>query len=312
MEMSFDLPLEDELPIGNEIKEEENRKISEKSLVTSVGRYLALDISLFRSGICIYDDGQKNVLNYKVPVDENDCFAEVKARRSLKEYLTSIIGGLNFELIMIEDAYQGVNPDTTRKLYALNTAIDELILDGVVECKKFLRVANGTWKRWLYSVDIDGRYRLLNDKARIEACLGLLGVKEEGKGYQDRLDACGMLLGYFLCGYKEERKEKAVSFSYSDICCSYQEDEDFILEEIRQERQEDDLSITRWNIGQKKLSKSLIKKLLEDNPDRVYMTSDMVRVGYLLKEFNLEVTESGLGYFAFWLKRSKYKKLRVL
>ena len=58
----------------------------------------------------------------------------------------------------------------------------------------------------------------LEDKGRIEAVLRYLGVSDEGKGYQDRLDSLGMLIGYF---FKSEVKKEDLSLlpkvRWSDI-----------------------------------------------------------------------------------------------
>lgn len=291
-----------------EISTDTCRKISEFSLVPSVGFYLGLDISEASSGVCLYKNGEKILANIALETSENEDFYEVKLRRELKGYLLEFIEGVELDLALIEDAYQGINPITTRKLYALNTAIDELILDGLVKCKKFLRVANGTWKSWLFTIDTENMFCGLKDKVRIQKCLELLGVHEEGKGFQDRLDATGMLLGYFLEGYKSDGKKKCKSFSIGDVCFSHKADIDFISEEVREERCEDEVNIELIDLGLRKLSRELILSYLQDDPKPVYVFDKEVVLGAFGSKLGI-CTDVDEGYLGFWLKRSKYKKV---
>lgn len=308
MGFSIEMGLDDENFIGEEIASEGIRLISESSLVPKDGFYLGLDISEVSSGVCLYKNGEKFLANIGLDTSEKEDFYEVKLRRELKGYLLEFIDGTELDLVIIEDAYQGINPSTTRKLYALNTAIDELILDGLVKCKKFLRVSNSTWKSWLFSIDVEGKFCGLKDKVRIQKCLELLGVYEEGKGFQDRLDATGMLLGYFLEGYKDSGKKKFKGFSISDICFSHKADIDFISEEVREERCVDEVGIEVVELGLKKLSKDLILSYIQDNPKPVYVFDKEIVLGAFGSKLGID-TEVDSGYLGFWLKRSKYKKV---
>lgn len=308
MEMSLDLEVEDELPLVEELCSEGDKIFTESSLVPKDGVYLGLDISEVSSGVCLYKNGEKLLANIGLETSEKEDFYEVKLRRELKGYLAEFIDGLELDLVIIEDAYQGVNPLTTRKLYALNTAIDELILDGVVQCKKFLRVANSTWKSWLFTIDTENRFCGLKDKVRIKKCLELLGVHEEGKGFQDRLDATGMLLGYFLEGYKSIGKKRFKSFNIGDICFSHKADIDFISEEVREERCEDEVNIEIVDLGLRKLSKDLILSYIQDDPKPVYVFSKEIVLGAFGSKLSIE-TDVDAGYLGFWLKKSKYKKV---
>lgn len=308
MEMSLDLEVEDELPLVEELYSEGNKIFTESSLVPKDGVYLGLDISEVSSGVCLYKNGEKLLANIGLETSENEDFYEVKLRRELKGYLAEFIDGLELDLVIIEDAYQGINPITTRMLYALNTAIDELILDGLVKCKKFLRVTNGTWKSWLFTIDTENRFCGLKDKVRIQKCLELLGVHEEGKGFQDRLDATGMLLGYFLEGYKSIGKKRFKSFNIGDICFSHKADIDFISEEVREERCEDEVNIEIVDLGLRKLSKDLILSYIQDDPKPVYVFSKEIVLGAFGSKLSIE-TDVDAGYLGFWLKKSKYKKV---
>ena len=309
--MSFEMPLEEDLFLSEEEVSKNYEILTESSLIPTVGSYLGLDISESSSGICLYRDGKKLQANISLETKDTEEFYEVKLRRELKQYLSEFINGQDMDLVIIEDAYQGMNPNTTRKLYALNTAIDELILDGDFKCKKFLRVSNKTWKSWLFRVDAEGCFKGLNDKERIRRCLELLGVHEEGEGYQDRLDSCGLLLGYFFAGEPEKKEKQKVSMTFSDLCFEYQEDEDFISQAVRSERQVEDLLIKRVDVGQKSWTKQLIMSLIKDSPEYVVITSQPIKLGNLGVSLGINSIFGNKGFFGFWVKRSKFKKLNI-
>lgn len=311
MEFSCDLDALEDISVGVENAKEDTRFSSELSFIPTEGYWLSIDPSLGSSGICEIHHGVRRSLNYTVTIDDKSPFKEVLARRDLKSFLADNFGEVEYDLIIIEDAFQGVNPDTTRKLYAINTAIDELILDRTVRCKKFLRINNGVWKRWLFSVDKNNQYSLLKDKLRIQACLEMLGIKEDGKGYQDRLDSIGMLIGYFLVGQYEDPSKKKIKISKSDLCFAYEESEDFITDMARQERGVDDLAITAYCHGNKSITMEFIKECISEaeDPTNVFISMEPVVVGYLLKTLGLTIKSRDGGYFAFWLKKSKYNKI---
>lgn len=308
MEFTVGIDEEDKLSVDEELSGNDFGKITEFSIIPREGVYLGLDISENSSGVCMYRNSEKLLANIALDTKESEEFYEIKLRRELKGYLLEFIGGEALDLVIIEDAYQGINPNTTRKLYALNTAIDELILDGQVVCKKFVRVNNATWKSWLYSLDTENVYKGLKDKPRIEKCLELIGVVESGKGYQDRLDATGMLIGYFLEGYKSGSRGVKSGFGIGDICFSHKADVDFILEEVRIERGIDEVELKYIEIGQRKLSKDLIMENIKVEPGLVFVFSTEVALGAFGTRYNIESCE-GKGYLGFWLRKGKYKKL---
>ena len=227
------LDLEYEVSKDTVIKKEYS-ELSEGSLVPKTGNYLGLDISISSTGICLYKDGIKTTANISLDYKEGNSHAEVLLRRQLKNDLLELIDGLDFEVIVIEDVFEGINPDTTRKLYALNTAIDELILDGNISCNQFERVPNTLWKSWLSVVDTNGVYKGFKDKQKIQGYLKILGVEEgEDKGFQDRLDATGMLLGYLLSkdnpnADADKSIKKGIRVKFEDISFAYELDTDLI------------------------------------------------------------------------------------
>lgn len=298
MELSLDL--EDNLDC-EEITEES----ALLSFIPESGEYLGLDISELSTGICIYSNGKRFTTNFSVNLAENSVFHEVLLRRSLKSHLRELISGKVFEVIIIEDAYQGPNPDTTRKLYALNTAIDEMILDKEVECKKFLRVPNRVWKSWLAVADTDNITKGMNDKLKIETILSMLGIREKGAGFQDRLDSTGMLIGYFLCKDKVDDWEKTRNkrrVVMEDIELVYDAETSGVFNAMADAGVKEYVEVT-----EKRWSRAKVIEHLTETPQYGFISSDLVLLGRLAYDYNLPIIDGG-GYFGFWVKRSKLKK----
>lgn len=308
----MDLDLQDlEYEIGNDdVIEKEYIKLSEDSVVPRQGNYLGLDISVNSTGICLYRDGIKTTANVALNYQTGNPHAEVLLRRQLKTDLLELIKGLSFEAIVIEDVFEGVNPDTTRKLYALNTAIDELILDEQIECKHFIRVPNTLWKSWLSSVDANGVYKGFNDKQKIQGYLKLLGIDEgNDKGFQDRLDATGMLLGY-LIGKDTNKgnlpKAKSIRVKFDDIMFAYELDTDLIVMQAAYESEEANVVFIR----DKKITKKAIIDYISSDVGTVFITAEPIRLGLLAETLNIELLNTK-GYFGFWLNdkmKAKYLK----
>lgn len=291
------------------IEDSEDSKVSIEvptlwNIVPKEGLFLGLDISKDSSGITYIENGERIVGNI-VLEEQSGVHREVLLRRALKRDLEELVKGKEFDLIIIEDAFIGENPDTVRLLFALNTAIDEMILDGVCSCKKFVRVNNKLWKSWLYMLDQSGVSKGLNDKEKIRICLEMIGVTDEGEGFQDRLDSTGLIVGYFLKGQNTKVGQgvpKVKKVRLSDIEASYDVDTGYLF------YGKDD--VNRDNIeflDYKKISKSRVIELLTNNPDKVFVTSNMILLGNLGIDLGLAMIDGG-GYFAFWIKPSKLKK----
>lgn len=264
-----------------------NSDITEKDIVPCNGTYLGLDISKNSTGVCIYNNGVKKLYNIDLAQEQKDILnephMEVLLRRSLKTDLLSIIEGMFFDIIIIEDTYNGYNAKEVRLLQSLNTAIDELILDDFCKCNKFLRIQNGVWKKWLSVLDSDNIYKGVDDKIKVQQYLKIIGISDSGKGYQDRLDSTGLLLGYFL---NEKEAEELIEFNskkkvqFKDIEFYYEQDRDFIvfeedgLLEDNGYSERKDISITN-----KLLNKKEICKLLTLNPTTVFYSDKPIYLG---------------------------------
>ena len=299
----FDLDIED-----NKAFTEEKEvapifsELSEGTIIPRKGNFLGLNISQNSSGICLYKDGEKFLYNSNLTFDATNPHAEATLRRQLKEDLCEVIGSTILDLIVIEDVYEGNNPEVTRKLYALNTAIDDLILDGKVICKDFVRVQNGAWKSWLSVVDYNGVYKGFKDKEKIQGYLNLIGISDSGKGFQDRLDATGMLCGYFLKGkeVQKEKKERKLRVSFKDISFGYEQDDELVILQSSCDSEGSNIVY----IKDTKISK---KKIIDYISSDIFVTSEPIRLGLLADTLGLELIEGG-GYLGFWLSEKNKRK----
>lgn len=303
--------------IGGDKIEDNSLKIerlSEKNIVPSKGTFLGLDISKTSTGLCLIRDGEKITGNIELNEDLEEIkksddwvHSETLLRRRLKKYLSEVVEGVHFDVIVIEDAFSGENPEVTRMLYGLNTAIDEMILDGVCSCEKFIRVNNREWKSWIgKSVDPENKYKGLNDKIKIQYWLRDIGITEgDDKGFQDRLDSTGLLIGYFLQQEKVDQKYvdgKGINITWSNLDFAYELDTAFIYEGREWLT---DLNTIYLNENER-ITKKQILKWINKNPDSIFITEKPVFLGFLLKD--LGSLDSG-GYFAFWVKKRARKKL---
>lgn len=274
------------------------------NIVPSKGLYLGLDVSKNSTGLTLIENGER--LTGNISLEEVDSVhREVLLRRALKEDLRILIKNKVFDLIIIEDAFEGIDPETTRLLYALNTAIDEMILDNECGCKNFIRVSNKAWKSWLSMVDSDGVAVGLNDKEKIKIYLKMIGVEEEGEGAQDRLDSTGLIVSYFLKGKELNDKgklKKKPKIHFSDINASYDIDTSYLFYG-RDDVNTDNIEFLDY----RKIGKKRVLELLGDNPDKVFVTSEPILLGNLGVELGLDIIDGG-GYFAFWIKPNKLKK----
>lgn len=308
----FDLDLDESMfDNGSDVSTgNDYAQLSEFSIVPKVGCFLGLDISQNSSGICFYKNGEKFLYNSTVTYDKTNPHAEALLRKQLKDDLLEVVGDSELDLVVVEDVYEGSNPEVVRKLYALNTAIDDLILDGKVVCKTFVRVSNVTWKSWLSVLDTENKYKGYKDKERIQGYLSLVGISDSGNGFQDRLDATGMLIGYFLRGKESvlnKVKSGAVRVSFSDIVYSYECDSELITLEASTDR-DDEINVVI--IDDSRLSKKKMVDYLSGNLSAIFITKNPIKLGLLADSLGIDYLEEGEGYFGFWLSSKAQRKYK--
>lgn len=278
---------------------------TEENLVPKNQNFLGLDISKNGTGVTVYLEGVKKQWVIASKYCENHPHRETLLRRSLKSQLQEILEGISFEAIIIEDVYQGENPDTARKLYALNTAIDELILDGFVSCNDFQRVNNKAWKKWLSAVDSMGTAKGYNDKLKVQMYMEMLGVRADtDANFQDKLDSNGLILGYLLHKSLEGKRTKVKKVSFSDLRFAYLLDTDELNYDFRETT-----GMKRIFVDETRWTKEKVVQNISDYPYAVIITENPVSLSmFMQKATNCNSVITDGGYFAFWVVPTKLKK----
>lgn len=215
-------------------------KVTVESLLEGMGTSLALDISKNSTGIAYWKNGVLNVSNYHISVEykEEDPFSEIKMRLDFKKHLVEMFRGEAFDTIIVEDVFGGDNFSTVRKLLALNTVIDELVVEGILSVENFYRQSNKTWKSNMRSIYKAGKG--LKDKFEIEQVALHLGfgyalehqsdtdAQKTKEGYQDILDATMMLCSVSALKNNDIKTKKSSRIKKSDLVFDFVE----ILDEL--------------------------------------------------------------------------------
>lgn len=205
------------------------------SLFKTIPSGIGLDIAKNHSGICIWNGESIEQYGFALDdFDKKDPFAEYKMRRQFKQKLSEIIRGRYFEHCIIEDVYGGENFDTTRKLLALNTVIDELIFEHCCTVNKFYRWNEPKWSsatRSIYKqrgrlkskIETQGLLEYLEYDYYLEHKDDKPAVKKE-IFFEDICDATAMLLAVVANETLNLNIAKQSSIKMSDIKMIYLED----------------------------------------------------------------------------------------
>lgn len=205
------------------------------SLFKTIPSGIGLDIAKNHSGICIWNGESIEQYGFALDdFDKKDPFAEYKMRRQFKQKLSEIIRGRYFEHCIIEDVYGGENFDTTRKLLALNTVIDELIFEHCCTVNKFYRWNEPKWSsatRSIYKqrgrlkskIETQGLLEYLEYDYYLEHKDDKSAVKKE-IFFEDICDATAMLLAVVANETLNLNIAKQSSIKMSDIKMIYLED----------------------------------------------------------------------------------------
>ena len=305
-------------------------KMSVESILSSIKSGIGLDIAKNHSGICIWENGVVKTYGFKLnDYDTSDYFAEYKMRLDFKNKLSEIIKGKSFEFCIVEDVYGGDNFDTTRKLLALNTVIDELIFDGVCKVEHFVRWNATKWLSYFRQIsNIGSRF---NSKVETQLILEFLDFDfyiknknldqsdKESIFFEDICDATAMLCGMVIKAFSDRSNQEIVvnnnevsnknvnvnlkkksSLKISDIKLIYLEDiEDVYTTRDRRLREE---IYDLCKLNTRNIEKSILS-LIEENPDSILCSYLPVeKLGYFGIKHKLEFYHSGEGYLFFYKK----------
>lgn len=204
---------------------------------------LGIDPSQHGSGFAIYDNrginGSKPILHLessslsKIKDTKEDPLNYFKMQSEFASDLLDAVklhiddpSKVTFDIIIIEDTvFSNGDPQTFKRLVLINHVIDHLITQKAINTKRFVRVNNKVWKKFLFSYKSGKQY--MNVKREIEETL--LYLKEpfvmenynqtkkwkDKTHYQDKLDALAMLVvGNDVAEYYESQVTKAKKVSY--------------------------------------------------------------------------------------------------
>lgn len=301
------------IELDDDCLDESNISISEmtvQSIFSNIKSGIGLDIAKNHSGICIWEDNQIYLTGFELyDYDKSDYFAEYKMRLDFKNKLKALVQGKSFEYCIVEDVYGGDNFDTTRKLLALNTVIDELIFDGVCSVDNFVRWSATKWMSY---------FRLLyKQKGKLKSKFETQGILEYLKFdfylrnkdlsdsekkkifFEDICDATGMLCGMIMAKFSDNNISKQSSLKLSDIKMYYLEDLSDIYS-LRDKRvQEEGYDITS-DIRTRDIESEILGKI-QQSPNSVLCAYLPVnKLGTFGIKYNFTFYESGEGYLLFY------------
>ena len=258
-------------------------------ILSSVGSFLSLDISVRGTGWVMWKDGELTYGRLKLQAEE-----EVARVAEFDAWLLKLIDGYAFDYYFVEDVIQSANFKTVRSLIALNSQLEMMIYKGeVTKPKEFFKCGNNVWKKDLRGIaggdtivlkGVD--YISGNDKERTKACLTALGVDIEAlkggkytdKQVEDICDALGMALGTIGVHVNKLECVKPARIVNTDIRKGYKIKQFETLDEARKSAKrcskKGTVSIVECDIADDASVKSLVtymQKQLSEQPDALYI-----------------------------------------
>lgn len=291
-------------------------KATVKNLLSTLKSGLALDIAPNHTGIVIWNGQDTEEYHFVVGTfDKEDKFGEAKMRKTFKDELIKILTGKHFQVVVVEDWYVGQNADTVRKLAALNTVIDELLMDGVCTYEEFYRWKESEWHK--RAMSISKQKTGIRDKLKTQALLEELEygyylqyadasdqIKKE-VCLEDVCDACGMLLAVVAEKNFKLNSATPKNIKLSDIKMHFIADREGIADIKGLHIQEDDLRGVE--LDYKNLEES-IKRQAKAYPDDILISPLPVsKLGLFGLNNKFTFYDSDDTYLVFYLKKKKSK-----
>lgn len=282
-----------------------------ESIFSCIKSGIGLDIAKNHTGICIWENNEIKTYGFDlIPYDKSDYFAEYRMRADFKKKLKEIVQGKHFEFCIVEDVYGGDNFDTTRKLLALNTVIDELIFERVCTVDNFVRWTATKWMSYFRM--IYKQRGKLKSKIETQNILEYLKfdfyIKNKDLSdadkkkifFEDICDATGMLCGMIMHKNSDLSLKKSISLKLSDIKMIYVEDiEDIYSIKDKRVREE---GYVLTDLSTRSLEKSIIGAV-KVNPDVVLCSYiPVTKLGAFGIKHKFTFYESGEGYLLYYKK----------
>ena len=282
-----------------------------ESLLKMLPSGIGLDVAKNHTGVVIWDGVSVTEYGFALnDYDSSDYFAEYKMRRDFKNKLKEIVNGKSFEYCIIEDVYGGENFDTVRKLLALNTVIDELIFENVCFVGNFYRWSEVVWMKNLRT--------LYKQRGKLKSKLETQGILEyleydfylkhkddtnkvkKEIFFEDKCDACGMLLSIVAAKINETNQANSVSVKMSDIKMLYVEDidETFASKDVRFNSE----PFLQVELNTRTLEKSIINAVSQHPTDLLIAYLPSSKLGVFGMKHNFTFYDSDEGYLLFYKK----------
>ena len=168
-------------------------KVTYKDVLSNIGNFVSLDISIRSTGWVRYVDGELTC-GFKTLQSTDD----TERRQEFRRFLKRIFGDTSFDYVMVD------NFKTVKGLLQLNSLVDDLIADDLIKVKSLIRLDNGTWKRHLRELcNYSAKITKERDKMMIQECLHNIDFDTtvidkycdesvHEKSYQDIYDAMGL------------------------------------------------------------------------------------------------------------------------
>lgn len=300
-------------------------KPSVESILSKIDCGLGLDISKNSTGICLWRDNTVTLENFTIPeFDKEDSLKEARMRRELKEFLRPMVEGCNFDIVGIEDVYGGESFDTTRVLLALNTALDDLYLEGSFKCDEYIKTPNREWKKYFRNIVKIGKAP--EDKLEIREIFRFLEfeffldnedlrpVDKDRIGFQDKLDATGILCGLVLSKNSNIEVKKKRNVRLNDLIFNFAKSEIH----LKAMTENQDLVVpyidhAKFECGYKDIEKEFVQAFndLDDLDMLLYTVIPVSRMANFAVRYDIPFLEQDNICIYAYRKQSK-KKLKEL
>ena len=196
-------------------------KVTEQNLqyIFPEGTLVGLDPSRNSTGLVIV---KNRVVESRQLAPEQefpeDALKDAQQKEELKTQLAKALEGMEIDLMVVETIFFGGFVNSLMKLAVIMNITEELILEGRLNVKRLVRVQSTQWKSWLRPYRREGKKELQGNQGKeiVNDCLdnlGLLELVEAGEGWQDRVDALGMLTGFLL----NEKENSGVKLESKDV-----------------------------------------------------------------------------------------------
>ena len=235
--------------------------------------YLGLDPSRTSTGIVLVHDGIVESWNSSPSTTRTGVMAGVLDKEEIKSDLRMLLNEVKIDVAVVEKVFFGGYISSFIKLVEIMNMTEELIIEGSLQVDKLIRVQNTTWKSWLREFRSQDNAKLNGNQGKemVNDCLtnmGLIHHIEEGKGWQDRVDAFGMLVGYQL-QLKESRNK--YRFNLKDMLVEMLTGDEWLREKEE----------SSWRyISAGRITSNTLLKELEKNPHKVLLSKEKVSLGF--------------------------------